>query len=135
MAIDDGLAVHYTAVEKGTPVYDSAESEVGKVAEILDNYREHIFDGVVVELPDGSRHFVDAPEVARTAERARSRSPRRRSAHCRPRTGARAGQDSSRACSAAEPARPFRQNRVTPRERDQERAAWPRRHSARTAVG
>jgi hypothetical protein len=69
MAVDDGLAVHYTAVERGTPVYDSAEAEIGTVAEILDNYREHIFDGVVVQLADGSRHFVDAPEVARTAER------------------------------------------------------------------
>jgi hypothetical protein len=69
MAIDDGLAVHYSAVERGTPVYDSGEVEVGKVAEILDNYREHIFDGVVVETPDGARHFVDAPEVSRTAER------------------------------------------------------------------
>lgn len=69
MAIDDGVAVHYTAVEPGTPVYDSDEVEAGKVVEILDNYREHIFDGVVVETPDGSRHFVDAPEVARTAER------------------------------------------------------------------
>ena len=69
MAIDDGLAVHYTAVERGTLVYDSNEIEVGKVAEILDNFREHIFDGVVVETTDGARHFVDAPEVRRTAER------------------------------------------------------------------
>jgi hypothetical protein len=69
VAIDDGLAVHYTAVERGTPVYDSSEVEVGKVAEILDNVREHIFDGVVVETADGARHFVDAPEVSRTAER------------------------------------------------------------------
>jgi len=69
VAIDDGPAVHYTAVEKGTPVYDVNETEVGKVAQILDNYREHIFDGVVVQTGDGGRHFVDAPEVARTAER------------------------------------------------------------------
>jgi hypothetical protein len=69
VAIDDGLAINYTAVERGTPVYDVNEAEVGKVAEILDNYREHIFDGVVVETADGNRHFVDAPEVARTAER------------------------------------------------------------------
>jgi hypothetical protein len=67
--IDDGHAVHYTAVERGTPVYGSDEVEVGKVAEILDNYREHIFDGVVVEGHDGRMRFVDAPEVARTAER------------------------------------------------------------------
>ena len=69
MAIDDGLAVDYSAVERGTPVYDSNEAEAGKIAEVLDNSREHIFDGVVVQTPDGSLHFVDAPEVARTAER------------------------------------------------------------------
>jgi uncharacterized protein with ATP-grasp and redox domains len=69
VAIDDGLAVDYTAVERGTMVYDSNEAEAGKIVEVLDNAREHIFDGVVVETQDGSRHFVDAPEVARTAER------------------------------------------------------------------
>jgi hypothetical protein len=68
--IDDGHAVHYTAVERGTPVYGSDEQQVGKVVEMLDNYREHIFDGIVFETPDGVRRFVDAPEVARTAERA-----------------------------------------------------------------
>jgi hypothetical protein len=68
--IDDGLAVHYSAVERGTPVYGSDEEIVGKVVEVLDNYREHIMDGVVFETPDGVRRFVDAPEVARTAERA-----------------------------------------------------------------
>jgi hypothetical protein len=68
--LDDGIAVHYTALQRGTPVYSSEETEVGKVVEVLDNYREHIFDGLVIELSDGSHRFVDAPEVARTAERA-----------------------------------------------------------------
>jgi hypothetical protein len=67
--IDDGHAVHYSAVARGTPVYGSDEQVVGKVVEVLDNYREHIMDGVVFETPDGVRRFVDAPEVARTAER------------------------------------------------------------------
>ena len=67
---DDGHAVHYTALERGTPVISSDGEEVGKVVEVLDNYREHIFDGLVVELGSGERKFVDAPEVARTAERA-----------------------------------------------------------------
>ena len=67
--IDDGHAVHYSAVERGTPVYASDDEEVGKVVEVLDNYREHIMDGVVFQTPDGVRRFVDAPEVARTAER------------------------------------------------------------------
>ena len=62
--IDDGHAVHYTAVERGTPVYGSDEQLVGKVVEVLDNYREHIMDGVVFETPDRVRRFVDAPEVA-----------------------------------------------------------------------
>jgi hypothetical protein len=51
-------------------VYDSADVEVGTVVEVLDNAREGIMDGLVVQTPDGKRHFVDAPEVARTAERA-----------------------------------------------------------------
>jgi hypothetical protein len=70
VAIDDGSAVHYTAVKKGTPVYGSDEVEAGKVIEVLDNYREHIFDGLVIRTAAGERRFVDAPEVARTAERA-----------------------------------------------------------------
>jgi hypothetical protein len=67
---DDGLAVHYTALQRGTPVISSDGEMVGKVVEVLDNYREHIFDGLVIETTDGARRFVDAPEVARTAERA-----------------------------------------------------------------
>jgi hypothetical protein len=68
--IDDGHAVHYSAVAPGVPVYGSDEEVVGKVVEVLDNYREHIMDGVVFETSDGVRRFVDAPEVARTAEKA-----------------------------------------------------------------
>ena len=68
MAIDDGHAVHYTAIQPGTPVYGSDEVEVGRVVEVLDNYREHIFDGLVIDV-GGRRLFVDAPEVGRTAER------------------------------------------------------------------
>ena len=67
--IDDGHAVHYTALARGTPVYSSDEQHVGTVVEVLDNYREHIFDGLVIEVTGGERRFVDAPEVARTAER------------------------------------------------------------------
>ena len=66
--IDDGQAIHYSAVERGTPVYGSDGVLVGKVAEILDNYRERILDGILVDTEHGKR-FVDAPEVARTAER------------------------------------------------------------------
>jgi hypothetical protein len=67
---DDGVAVHYTALEPGTPVFSSDGEEVGKVVEVLDNLPEHIFDGLVIQTAGGERRFVDAPEVARTAERA-----------------------------------------------------------------
>jgi hypothetical protein len=67
--IDDGEAIHYAAVRRGTPVYSSDEVEVGAVEAILDNYREHIFDGVVFKDANGVLRFADAPEVRRTAER------------------------------------------------------------------
>ena len=70
MTIDDGHAIHYAALAVGTPVFSSDEVELGKVHTVLDNYEEHIFDGIVMEVRDGDLRFVDAPEVARTAERA-----------------------------------------------------------------
>ena len=68
--IDDGHAVHYTAVTRGTPVLSSEGIQVGEVESVADNYREHIFDGIVMRDPRGEPRFIDAPEVARTAERA-----------------------------------------------------------------
>ena len=70
MAADDGYAVHFTELQRGTPVRSSDGQEVGKLVEVLDNYRENIMDGLVLETPSGERKFVDAPEVERTAERA-----------------------------------------------------------------
>jgi hypothetical protein len=70
VAQDDGYAVHYTELKRGTPVRGSDGQDVGTVVEVLDNYREAIFDGLVIETPSGERKFVDAPEVERTAERA-----------------------------------------------------------------
>ena len=70
MAIDEGHAIHYAAVARGTPVYSSDGAHVGKVDEMIDNYREHILDGFVIETTGGKLVFADAPEVARTAERA-----------------------------------------------------------------
>lgn len=70
MTIDDGYAISYTALPTGIPVYSSDEVEVGTVREVLDNARERIFDGIVMETGSGELVFVDAPEVARTAERA-----------------------------------------------------------------
>ena len=65
---DDGHAISYKVLPRGTPVWTSDGVEIGQVREVLENEREHIFDGIVVEVAAGQR-FVDAPEVARIAER------------------------------------------------------------------
>jgi hypothetical protein len=69
VAIDDGYAVHYSELRRGIPVYSADEVEVGTLLDVLDNYRERILDGLVVDLRVHGQRFVDAPEVARTAER------------------------------------------------------------------
>lgn len=66
---DDGPAISYVALRRRTRVRASDGTEVGTVSRVLDNAREHIFDGIVIETRHGKR-FVDAPEVAHIAERA-----------------------------------------------------------------
>ena len=61
---DDGDAIGYKVLRRGTPVRSADGVEIGTVRRVQDNAREHIFDGIVVETPEG-RRFVDAPEVAR----------------------------------------------------------------------
>src|SRR3954447_17040862 len=65
---DDGHAISYKVLPRGTPVRSSDGIQVGTVRRVQDNVRENIFDGIVMDTPDGQR-FVDAPEVARIAER------------------------------------------------------------------
>ena len=65
---DDGHAISYKVLEQGTPVVASDGESIGTVREVLENVAEHIFDGLVIDTPLGQR-FVDAPEVARIAER------------------------------------------------------------------
>ena len=68
--IDDGARGPLHRREaRAPPCTARTRREVGTVIEVLDNYREHIFDGLVFEGHDGKLRFVDAPEVARTAER------------------------------------------------------------------
>jgi hypothetical protein len=66
---DDGIAISYTVLARGTTVRAADGVQVGTVRRVLDNAREHIFDGIDIDTPDG-RRFVDAPEVAHIAERA-----------------------------------------------------------------
>jgi len=64
----DGHAVSYKVLARGTTVTSADGTDVGTVREVLENEREHIFDGLVIDTPAGMR-FVDAPEIARIAER------------------------------------------------------------------
>jgi hypothetical protein len=67
---DDGHAVSWQVLKKGTVVRASDGVEVGRVRRVQGTGREHIFDGIVIDTAGGGRRFVDAPEVARIAERA-----------------------------------------------------------------
>jgi hypothetical protein len=66
---DDGHAIGYKVLKRGTPVRTSDGVQIGTVRRVQDNAREHIFDGIVIDTADG-RRFVDAPEIARIFERA-----------------------------------------------------------------
>jgi hypothetical protein len=65
---DDGHAISYKVLRRGTPVRSSDGVQLGTVRRTHEAARENIFDGIDVDTPDGVR-FVDAPEVARVAER------------------------------------------------------------------
>ena len=66
---DDGHAISFKVLKRGTPVRSSDGVKVGTVRRAQETGREHIFDGIVIDTKTGKR-FVDAPEVGRIAERA-----------------------------------------------------------------
>ena len=66
--MDEGHAISYKLLERGTEVHSSDGAVIGRVERVLENPREHIFDGIVIGTKQGLR-FVDAPEVGRIAER------------------------------------------------------------------
>jgi hypothetical protein len=57
-------AISYKLLQSGTTVESSDGKPLGSVTQVLENRKEHIFDGIVIETPAGLR-FVDAPEVGR----------------------------------------------------------------------
>lgn len=67
--MDDGSAISFKVLRRGTPVLSADGVELGKVRRVQEAKRENIFDGIVMDTRGGIR-FVDAPEVARIAERA-----------------------------------------------------------------
>jgi hypothetical protein len=67
--LDDGHAISYHALRRGTVVRSADGVELGKVRRVEEETRTHIFDGIVLDTRSGKR-FLDAPEVAHIAERA-----------------------------------------------------------------
>ena len=67
--MDDGHAISYHALRRGTVVRSSDGVELGKVRRAEEETSTNIFDGIVIDTPHG-RRFLDAPEVAHIAERA-----------------------------------------------------------------
>ena len=69
--MDLGNPVAYEALDPGTPVYSSDGEQIGKVAHVLADEREDVFDGIIVgEHLFGAEHrFADADEIDRIYER------------------------------------------------------------------
>jgi hypothetical protein len=66
--VDDGNAISYKVLRRGTPVHSADGVRLGTVRRVNEAKREHIFDGIVIDTDKGKR-FVDAPEVARITDR------------------------------------------------------------------
>ena len=65
---DYGTPIAYAALAEGTPVFTSDGEQLGLAERVLADEGADIFDGIVVDTPDGDR-FVDAPDVAALYER------------------------------------------------------------------
>ena len=65
---EHGDPISYQALQRGTPVVSSDTFQLGTVERVIDNAKEHIFDGIVMRTDEGLL-WVDAPEVARITER------------------------------------------------------------------
>jgi hypothetical protein len=66
--MDEGHPISFRVLSRGTAVWSSDGEEIGTIESVLANDPEDIFDGIVIRTK-GGRRFVDAPEVARIAER------------------------------------------------------------------
>jgi hypothetical protein len=66
---DDGPAISYKLLQRGTPIVSSDGVELGRTDRVLENEKENIFDGIVMRT-SGGEVFVDAPEVGRITENA-----------------------------------------------------------------
>ena len=67
MTPGDGPAISYKLLKRGTPIEASDGTRLGTTDRVLENAREHIFDGIVMRS-DRGEVFVDAPEVGRITD-------------------------------------------------------------------
>ena len=65
--MSDDPAISYKLLRRGTLIVSSDGVELGTTDRVLENEREHIFDGIVMRTSSGEV-FVDAPEVGRITE-------------------------------------------------------------------
>jgi hypothetical protein len=65
---DDAPAISYKLLKRGTPIVSADGVELGTTDRVLENKKEHIFDGIVMDVAGGDERFVDAPEVDRVTE-------------------------------------------------------------------
>jgi hypothetical protein len=68
MTADLGDPISYLVLEPGTPVLSADGERLGKVKRVLAVPDDDIFDGLILDTPDGDR-FVDAEHVGRLHER------------------------------------------------------------------
>jgi hypothetical protein len=66
---DHGAPISYLVLEPGPAVYSADGQWLGTVKRVLADVETDIFDGIIVDTPDGDR-FVDAPYVDQIYERA-----------------------------------------------------------------
>jgi len=66
---DYGPPTSYLVLEPGTPVHASDGARLGGVKRVLAVPDDDVFDGLILDTPDGDR-FVDADNVDRIHERA-----------------------------------------------------------------
>ncbi|HEX8086530.1 MAG TPA: hypothetical protein VF529_19740 [Solirubrobacteraceae bacterium] len=67
MTDDRGAPIAYMVLEEGTAVQGRDGARVGTVKRVLADAGTDIFDGLILDTPDGDR-FVDAPQVAELYE-------------------------------------------------------------------
>jgi uncharacterized protein YrrD len=67
---DPGAPIAYFALEEGTDVVTSDGEEVGRVAHVLADEEQDIFDGIVIAHGLGRHTFADAEQIAAIHERA-----------------------------------------------------------------